>query len=93
MNSSYRLKKEKKIACIHRARVPKRHYKSLKRHYRAPEIFFFLKLDFEKIEFQKKDISLIDLGNGAKCYFFCPKRAFAKFVPYMCVESSAKKVR
>ena len=31
---------------------------------------FTLKLDFEKIEFQKRDIFLISLGNGAKCWFF-----------------------
>ena len=66
MNSSYRLQKKKKIACIHRAQVPKRHYKSLKRHYRALDFFFFFKLDFEKIEFQNRGISLLCLENGAK---------------------------
>ena len=43
--------------------------------------FFFFKLDYEKIKFQKIGIFLISLGNKAKCCFFCPKRAFANFVP------------
>ena len=66
----------------HGAQIPKRHYRSLKHHYKTLEFFFFFfKLDFEKIEFQNKEISLIRLKNGAKCCFFCPKRAFAYFVP------------
>ena len=57
---------------------------SLKCHYRVSEIFFFfLKLDFEKVEFQKKRISLISLGNGVECYLVCPKRAEANFVRYL----------
>ena len=40
---------------------------------------FKLKLDFEKIELQNMDISLISLGNEAKRCIFCAKRAFAHF--------------
>ena len=40
---------------------------------------FTLKLDFEKIEFQNRDISLISLENRAKRWFFCTKRTFAHF--------------
>ena len=54
---------------------------SLKYYYRTPKFFFFLKLDFEKIKFQKKGISLISLENGAKCFIICVKRAKANFVP------------
>ena len=45
-----------------------------KRHYRTPD-FFFLKLDFEKIELQKRGISLISLGRGAQGYIIWVKRA------------------
>ena len=39
-----------------------------------------MKLDFEKIEFQKRGISLISLGKGGKMLiFFCIKRTFAHF--------------
>ena len=42
-----------------------------------------LKLDFEKIEFQNRGISLINLGKEAKCWiFFFKKRAKANFLPY-----------
>ena len=34
-------------------------------------------------------ISLISFGNGAKCCFLCPKRAFANFVPTICVKQVA----
>ena len=40
---------------------------------------FTLKLNFEKIELQKRGISLISLENGAKHWFFCTKRAFVHF--------------
>ena len=44
MNSSYRLKKDIKknlhVTRVHGAQIPKRHYMSLKRHYRAPEFLF-----------------------------------------------------
>ena len=40
---------------------------SLKRHYRAPDFFFFLELDFEKVEFQKMGISLISLEKNVEC--------------------------
>ena len=55
---------------------------SIKRHYRTQEFFFF-KLDFEKIKFQKMGISLINLGKGAKCYIICAKKAKANFVRYI----------
>ena len=42
---------------------------------------FTLKLDFKKIELQKRGISLINLGKGAKCCIFCAKMAFAHFGP------------
>ena len=46
--------------------------------------FFFFKFDrpifyFLQIELQKRGISLISLGNGAKHWNFCAKRAFAYF--------------
>ena len=52
----------------------------------APYLIFYkssftLKLDFEKIKFQKKDISLFSLRKGAKRWFFCTKRTFAHFGP------------
>ena len=37
------------------------------------------KLDFEKIEFQKRGISLFSLRKWTKCWFFCTRRAFAHF--------------
>ena len=40
---------------------------------------FTLKLNFEKIEFQNRDIYLISLGKGTKCWFFCMKMAFVHF--------------
>ena len=52
----------------------------LKRHYRALDFFFFFKLDFEKVDFQIRDISLISLEKEVECYLFCPKRAEANFV-------------
>ena len=52
---------------------------SLKRYYRSLE-FFFLKLDFEKVEFQKNSISLISLGNQTKCWIVFLKRTKANFV-------------
>ena len=39
-----------------------------------------LKLDFEKIEFQNRGISLINLGNVAKYWIFCAKGANANFL-------------
>ena len=39
---------------------------------------FTLKLDFEKIELQKKGISLISLGNGTKGCIICAKRELAQ---------------
>ena len=42
---------------------------------------FTLKLDFEKIEYQKRGISLISLGNEANRWNFCAKRTFAHFPP------------
>ena len=39
-----------------------------------------LKLDFEKIEFQNKGISLISLGKGANCWIFCAKGAKTNFL-------------
>ena len=39
----------------------------------------YLKLDFQKIEFQNKGISLISQGKGAKCWKVCVKGAFAYF--------------
>ena len=53
---------------------------SLKTIIGLQNFFFFLKLDFEKIKFQKKGISLISLENGAKCFIICVKRAKANFV-------------
>ena len=38
-----------------------------------------MKLNFEKIELQKMDISLISLENGEECCIFCAKRAFVHF--------------
>ena len=62
---------------------------SLKRHYRAPDFFFFFfKLNFEKIEFQKRGISLINLGKRVECYLVCPKRAEANFVPCFIIGAS-----
>ena len=43
--------------------------------------FFFFKLDSEKIEFQKLDIFLINLGNEAKYCFFLPKKGIRQFCP------------
>ena len=40
---------------------------------------FTLKLDFEKIELQKRGISLISLRNETKRWNFCVKRAFTHF--------------
>ena len=40
---------------------------------------FKLKLDFSKIELQKKSISLISLKNGTEDCIICMKRAFAHF--------------
>ena len=37
---------------------------------------FTLKLDFEKIELQKRGISLIILGNEAEGCIICAKKAF-----------------
>ena len=78
------------VTRVHGVWVSKRHYRSLKLHYRFLKMplygfrfFFFFKLDFEKIEFQKWGIFLISLGNGAKCCIFCPKRAFANFVQHL----------
>ena len=39
---------------------------------------FTLKLNFEKIELQKRDISLISLGKGAEGCIICAKMAFAQ---------------
>ena len=36
----------------------------------------------EKVEFQKRGISLISLGKGVECYLFCAKMAEANFVLY-----------
>ena len=44
------------------------------------KLSFTLKLDFEKIEFQNKGISLISLGNWAKWWIFCAKEAKANFL-------------
>ena len=52
---------------------------SLEHHYRALGIFF-LNLNFEKIEFQRKSISLISLENWAKCWIVFLKRANVNFV-------------
>ena len=41
-----------------------------------------MKLDFYKIEFQNWGISLINLGNGVKCWKVCVKGAFANFLPW-----------
>ena len=41
---------------------------------------FTLKLDFEKIELQKRDIFLISLEKGVERWFFCTKSAFAHFL-------------
>ena len=51
----------------------------------APYLIFYkssfsLKLDFDKIELQKRSISLISLGNGAKCWIVFLKMAKANFV-------------
>ena len=60
---------------------------SFKHYYRA-------KLDFEKIEFQNRVISLISLENWALCCFFCPKRAFVNFVCInMCLQLLKRKCR
>ena len=41
-----------------------------------------LKLDFEKIEFQNRGISLINLGKEAKCWiFFFKKKGKGQFSP------------
>ena len=40
---------------------------------------FTLKLNFEKIELQKRGISLISLEKIAECCIFYAKRAFAHF--------------
>ena len=40
---------------------------------------FTLKLNFEKIKLQKRNISLISLRNWAKHWTFCAKKAFAHF--------------
>ena len=72
----------------------KRHYRALKNCMELEFQNFFLvcynsivqkssfklKLNFEKIEFQNRGISLISLGNGAKRWFFCTKRALAHFL-------------
>ena len=39
---------------------------------------FTLKLNFEKIELQKRDISLISLEKGAESCIICAKMAFAQ---------------
>ena len=49
----------------------------------APYLIFYqssitLKLDFEKIELEKRGISLISLEKGAKRWNFFMKRAFAQ---------------
>ena len=49
----------------------------------APYLIFYklsftLKLNFEKIELQKRGISLISLGKGVEGYITCAKRAFAQ---------------
>ena len=36
---------------------------------RAPKFFFFFKLDFEKLDFQKRGISLFSLRRRAKAHF------------------------
>ena len=55
---------------------------SLKRHYRAPEFFFFfLKLDFEKVEFQKIGISLISLEKKDRMLFILPEKGRGQFFP------------
>ena len=64
------------IKCHYRSL--KRHYRSLKRHYKVQEFFF--KLNFEKIEFQKRDISLISLEKRAKCWVVFLKRVKTNFV-------------
>ena len=47
-------------------------------------ILDFLQIEFYietlKIEFQNRDISLISLGNWAKCWIFCAKEAKANFL-------------
>ena len=42
------------------------------------KLSFTLKLDFEKIELQKRGISLISLKNGTKGCIICAKRALAQ---------------
>ena len=49
-------------------------YRVLKRHYRAPEFIYLFILNFQfviiqlsKNRVQNRGISLISLGNGAKC--------------------------
>ena len=52
----------------------------------APYLIFYkssftLKLDFEKIELQKRDISLISLGKGVEGCIICAKMALAQIPP------------
>jgi len=42
-----------------------------------------LKLDFEKIEFQNRSISLISLENEAKCWIFLRERGKGQFSSQM----------
>ena len=49
-----------------------------------------MKLDFYKIELQKRDIFLISLGTGAEGYIICVKRAFAYFAPNL--DNARKKI-
>ena len=68
------------ITRLHGDRVTKCHYRSLKHHYRPlKKATIGLNFDFEKIEFQKRDISLINLGNRAKCWIVFKKKAKANF--------------
>ena len=46
----------------------------------APEFFFYFFYLYNS-QFQKRGISLISLGNGAKCWIFFFEGAFAHFLP------------
>ena len=53
---------------------------------RFKEPIMTLKLNFEKIKFQNRGISLISLGKEAKCWIFYTKGAKANFPLQWCID-------